>query len=266
VNRSVLECETMSSEVAEVSGVRVLHKMLDILETIKQSPEGLRLAELSRSVELPKATVYRILNTLETRGYLDRDGDGNYRMAKKLFDMQRLVPIEQQLSRVAPPLISQIAAESKETVNLGILDAGEVVVIHTVESSQAVRMSSKVGNRRHLHATALGKIMLAGLPDKEVSRLVKLKGLPRLTEHTLVSKKALLAELQKIRQQGYAIDNQENEIEGRCVAAPIFGLAGQTVAALSISGPVFRMDLERAQSLAPRLISVCDAISRSISS
>ncbi|HEX4749450.1 MAG TPA: IclR family transcriptional regulator [Bryobacteraceae bacterium] len=256
----------MKSTTAEVSGIRVLHKTVDILETIKQSRDGLRLADLVRSVELPKATVYRILYTLETRGYLDRDSDGNYRLAKKLFDLQRSAPVEQVLTEVAPPFLSQVAAESKETVNLGILDAGEIVVISTIESSQAVRMSSKVGNRRHLHATALGKVMLAGLPDKQVLRLIKAKGLPRLTEHTLTTKPALLAELQKIRQQGYAIDNQENEVEGRCVAAPIAIGTGQVIAALSISGPVFRMDLQRARSLVQSLKEACASISHAISS
>lgn len=256
----------MTSSPAEVSGIRVLHKTVDILEAIKQARDGLRLADLVRSVELPKATVYRILSTLETRGYLDRDTEGTYRISKKLFDLRRSTSIEQVLTETASPHLSQIAAESKETVNLGILDAGEIVVISTVESPQAVRMSSKVGNRRHLHATALGKVMLAGMPDKEVLRLIKAKGLPRLTERTLISKAALLAELHNIRKLGYAIDNQENEIEGRCVAAPITGANGKIIAALSISGPVFRMDLNRARSLAPRLKQACAAITRAISS
>jgi IclR family transcriptional regulator, KDG regulon repressor len=248
----------------EPSGVRVLHKTLDILETIKQAQSGLRLSDLTRSVELPKATVYRILATLEGRGYLDRGEDGAYRVAKKLGDMQRDVPIVQILGRVAQPLIVQLVESSRETVNLGILDAGEVVVIDTVESPQAVRMSSKVGNRRHLHATALGKVMLAGLPDKEVARLIRLKGLPRLTAQTLTTKPALLAELTKVRQQGYAIDNQENEIEGRCIGAPIYGPDSRVVAALSVSGPVFRMDMARARSIAPKLIETCAAISEAI--
>ena len=172
-------------------------------------------------MELPKATVYRILSTLEGRGYLDRSADGSYRLAKKLFDLQRTVPLEQTLHRVSQPVMERLAASCKETVNLGIVDAGEVVVINTVESPQAVRMSSKIGNRRHLHSTAIGKVMLAGMPDKEVQRLLRLKGMPKLTEETLTSKAAVLEEILRVRQQGWALDNQENEIEGRCVGAPI---------------------------------------------
>ena len=253
-----------SSTPVPAGDVRVLHKTLDILETIKASHAGLRLSDLTRKVELPKATVYRILTTLEGRGYLDRGEDGNYRVARKLSDVQRDGGIDQILSRVAPPLIAELVAATKETVNLGILDAGEVVVIDTVESPQAVRMSSKIGNRRYLHATALGKVLLAGLAEKEISRLMRLKGIPRVTEHTLVTRPAILAELDKVRRQGYAIDNQENEIEGRCIGAPIHGPDGRVVAALSISGPVFRMDMERACSLVPELKAICAEISKGV--
>src|SRR5438309_9313761 len=196
----------MSTLPAETSGVRVLHKTLDILEKIKSTESGYKLADLARRVELPKATVYRILTTLEGRGYLDRAADGSYRMAKKLFDLQRTAPLEQTLHRVAQPVMERLVVSCKETVNLGILDAGEVVVINTVESPQAVRMSSKIGNRRYLHSTAIGKCLLAGMPDKEVNRLIKLKGLPKVTEETLTSKTALAAELQKVRLQGWALD------------------------------------------------------------
>jgi len=144
----------MSMLPAETSGVRVLHKTLDILEKIKSTESGYKLADLARKVELPKATVYRILTTLEGRGYLDRASDGSYRMAKKLFDLQRTAPLEQTLHRVSQPVMERLVVSCKETVNLGILDAGEVVVINTVESPQAVRMSSKIGNRRYLHSPA----------------------------------------------------------------------------------------------------------------
>jgi DNA-binding IclR family transcriptional regulator len=254
----------MSEQATETGGVRVLHKTLDILETIKGTESGFRLAELSRKVELPKATVYRILTTLEGRGYLDRAPDGCYRMAKKLFDMQRAAPLEQILTRVAQPLMERLVASCKETVNLGLLDAGEVVVINTVESPQAVRMSSKIGNRRYLHSTALGKVMLAGLVDKEVARLLRLKGTPKLTDETLTVKAAVLAEIQKVRQQGWALDNQENELEGRCIGAPIPGPDGHILAALSISGPVFRMSMERASGLVPELKAVCGEISKGL--
>ena len=251
-------------ERADPGGVRVLHKTLDVLEAIKSRDAGYRLADLARAVELPKATVYRILSTLEGRGYVDRGADGSYRLSKKLFEMQRPVSVEQVLNRVAQPVMEQLAAACKETVNLGILDAGEVVVINTVESPQAVRMSSKIGNRRLLHSTALGKVFLAGLPEKEFLRLIRMKGLPKLTPHTLTQRADVIAEIARVRKQGYALDNQENEMEGRCIGAPILDPDGRVVGALSISGPVFRMDLARAKGLVAELKSRCQEITEAV--
>ena len=266
VDQFVLHCETMKSMAQKASGVRVLHKTLDILETIKESASGLKLAELVRAVDLPKATVYRILTTLEGRGYLDRRENGCYRLARKLFDLQRSVPMEQILSKAATPVMEHLADLCKETVNLGVLDAGEVVVINTVESPQAVRMTSKIGRRRHVHTTALGKALLAGMSDKELLRIIRLKRLPRLTPHTLANQTALLANLREVSKLGYAIDNQENEIDGRCVGAPIWGPESRVIAAMSISAPVFRMSVGQAKSLVPKLKEACAAISEAIRS
>lgn len=249
---------------AEAGGVRVLHKTLDILEAVKVQDAGCRLAELSRRVELPKATVYRILNTLESRGYLDRGVDGSYRLAKKLFDLQRQETLEAVLRRLGRPIMERMAEETRETVNMGTLEAGEIVVIETVESPQAVRMASKVGNRRALHSTALGKVLLAALPDKEWTRLVRMKGLPRFTPRTLVSEAELATEIEEVRRQGYALDDQENEPDGRCIGALVGGPYRQAIAAISISGPVFRMDRRRAVSLAPKLREGCAAIAAAV--
>jgi IclR family acetate operon transcriptional repressor len=245
-------------------GVRVLHKTLDIIETLRHDQAGIGLADLSRHVELPKATVFRILTTLEGRGYLDRGAKGTYRLAKKFFDLRGDAPIEELLNRAAREPMQRLVESSRETVNLGILDAGEVVVISTLESPQAVRMVSKVGNRRCLHTTAIGKVMLADLPEPEVARLLKVKGTPRLTPHSIVARPALMTELRRVRERGFAIDDQENEMEGRCVGAPVRDAAGNTIAALSVSGPVFRMDLVRIDGIRERLIEACAAISRAL--
>ncbi len=244
--------------------IQVLHKTLDILEALKNQTEGLSLAAAARQVKMPKATVYRILNTLEARGYLDRQSEGSYRISNKLFALQSPKSLEETLRSAAQPVMERLAIECRETVNLGVLDAGEVVVIATVESPQAIRMSSKVGNRRLMHTTALGKVLLAGIDDSEIRRLARLKGLPALTPKSIGTIAALLAEVHSVRKRGYALDNQENELDGRCLAAPIRGADGQVVAALSVSGPVFRMDLRRIRSLQPALGASCQDISQAL--
>jgi len=251
----------MGSKIAAPKQVLVLHKALNILETLKRDRSGMGLADVARSVAMPKATVYRILATLEMRGYLDRLIDGGYRMSDKLFSLQSDISPDQKLLQVAPPIMQELSDYCRETVNLGRLDGGEVVVIATVESSQSVRMASKVGNRRCVHTTALGKALLAPLTDQSIRRLVRTKGLPRLTPNSVTSLSDLLNEIHRVRSNGYALDNQENEMEGRCVAAAIAGI-GDMPTALSISGPVFRMDLRRLRSLVPALKKSCEELKK----
>ncbi len=253
-------------ETTKRSGILVLHKTLDLLETIRETHSGLCLSDLARAVGLPKPTAYRIIATLEGRGYLSRSSAGQYQMTRKLFDLQQNESEEQALMRVAPKMMEKLVGSCRETVNLGILDASEVVVISTLESPQSIRMTSKVGNRRYLHSTALGKVLLSGLTEKEVDRLIRIQGLPKLMPRTITTRSALSTELALIRKQGYAVDNEENEPGCRCLAAPIVGHDGRIVAALSISAPIFRMDMSRARSLVPELADACRMISGSLTS
>ena len=246
------------------AGVLVLHKMLDILETIREGRTGLSLSDLARALKLPKPTAYRIVATLEGRGYIARTGEGHYQLSRKFFDLQQSESLEQILVRVAHPVMERLVESCRETVNLGVLDGGEVMVISTIESPQAIRMTSKIGNRRYLHATALGKVLLSGMPEKEVQRLIRIHGLRRLTPNTLTTRKQLAEELDHVRSEGCALDNEENEPGGRCIAAPIVAKGGRIAAALSISAPIFRMDMALARSLAIKLVEACRAISNAL--
>lgn len=242
------------------AGVQVLHKTIDILDTLRGAHDGLSLAALSEQSGMPKPTVYRILATLESRGYLERAPGGAYRVSRKLFEAPRDTTAEQRLVRAARPVMEKLAGFYKETLNLGVLDGGEVLVIETVESQQAVRMTSKIGNRRHPHSTALGKVLLSGLAEREALRLVRSKGMPKFTPATIVREKDLIVELEKIRTRGYALDNLENEPDGRCIAAPVLDTQGNLIAALSISGPLPRMTVARAKGMLKDLATACKAI------
>lgn len=247
------------------AGVQVLHKALDVLEALRGGQDGVSLAELSARVAMPKPTVYRIVATFESRGYIDRSGGGACRLSRKLLELHGEGFSEQSIIEAARPAMAELVRTCKETVNLGVLDAGEVVVIETMESPQAVRMSSKIGNRRYPHSTALGKVLLAGMPDKDVERHLRAKGMPAFTQNTLTTEEALLTELNKVRAQGYALDNRENEEDGRCVAAPIIGPGKRVVASISISGPLPRMTVTRAKSLARNLCLVCKEVGQRLS-
>jgi IclR family transcriptional regulator, KDG regulon repressor len=171
---------------------------------------------------------------------------------------------QQALIQAARPAMKLLLDSCKETLNLGILDGGEVVIIETLESPLTVRMSSKIGNRRFPHSTALGKVLLAALPEKDVQRIARARGLPRFTDNTITSWRSLGVELEKVRQQGYAFDNCENEPDGRCVAAPIYGPGRSVIAALSLSGPLPRMTMSRARAFLKTLSEACQTISEAI--
>ena len=254
----------MHKSTTMLSGVKVLHKALDVLEQVRESYPPPTLSNLALRLGMPKPTVYRIVSTLEMRGYLTRQGDGSYRVARRLLAPQHGSSTEERLIHAAQPIMQQLSRSCQETVNLAILDAAEAVVICTIESPLAVRMSSKIGNRRFLHSTAVGKILLAGLPDREVQRLIGLKGLTQFTPKTLATETALMAEISQVRQQGFAIDDQEQELEGRCVGAAITWPDDKTAAALSISGPVYRTDRARLFSLVEELRAACDSISKGL--
>jgi DNA-binding IclR family transcriptional regulator len=245
----------MRKEKPESSGVLVLHKTLDVLEALQRAPAGLTLAALTDELGLPKATIFRILATLESRAYLERTPSGEYRIGRKLVnDDAARSPSHSCIVRAVHPEMEKLAALCNETLNLGVLDGGEVLVLDTLESSRAVRMSSKIGNRRYPHSSALGKVLLAGLSDKEVRRILKTLGMPAFTPSTIISADKLLLELQRVRVQGWALDNRENEQDGRCIAVPIFGPDRSVVAALSVSGPLPRMTTARAKGVLPDLL------------
>jgi DNA-binding IclR family transcriptional regulator len=249
----------------ETGGVLVLHKTLDVLEALRAAPAGLSLAELTAHLQMPKATIFRILSTLESRAYLDRSAEGYYRIGRRLAGGEiEGAPDQATIVRVARPEMEKLLASCKETLNLGVLDGGEALVVETMESPQSVRMSSKVGNRRHPHSTALGKLLLAQLSDKEALRIVKALGMPAFTSRTISDPNQLVIELERVRVQGWSMDNRENEEDGRCIAAPVFGPRRTVVAALSISGPLPRMTVARAKGFLPELLQTVQRISASL--
>jgi IclR family acetate operon transcriptional repressor len=197
---------------------------------------------------MPQPTVYRILNTLKIRGYVDRKSDGTYRVSRNLFSRRNQESRGEILLEVAKPVMVSLSLKCQETVNLAILDGSGLVIIGTVEGPQSMRLIYKVGNRRHIHSTALGKAFAAHLDEAELRLLLKASGFPRQTPQSITSQTAFFAELKRIRRSKFAIDNQENEPGVCCIACTVEGASGGPVAALSISGPAFRLTPQRLRS------------------
>jgi IclR family acetate operon transcriptional repressor len=232
-------------------GVRAVQRALDVLDALADAPDGRTLAELAAAADLPKSSIFRYLATLEARGYVERDGArGRFRVGR------RLVPLHSRrlelVVRAARPELDALRDRFQETVNLGVLDGSRVSYVRIVESPQAMRFAAREGDRDPIHSTSLGKAIASQLAREHVLRILESEGMPKLTLRTIVDPAAFLAELDGIRERGFAIDNGENEEGGRCVAVPL-PLAGVR-AAISVSAPAFRFSLEHVEPVAAALI------------
>jgi IclR family acetate operon transcriptional repressor len=210
---------------------------------------------------MPQPTVYRILNTLKIRGYVDRRSDGTYRVSNKLFSRRHQKSPDEILLELAQPAMVNLSLQCEETVNLATLDGSEMVIIGTVEGQHSLRLISKIGNRRYIHSTALGKAFASRMQESEVRELVQSGGMPRLTPATITNYTLFLAELKRIRRSGFAIDHEENEPGVCCIARAIEGPSGNPIASLSISGPAIRLSAQRLRSFRTSLRESCDSIS-----
>jgi DNA-binding IclR family transcriptional regulator len=221
--------------------LRALESAFRILELMSRNEKGVRVTELSKSLDLPKATVFRILFTLQQLGYARKDpATRAYVMVSSVAWLNHDEGRE-TLRRVARPYMEKMLARFEQTVNLAVIDRDQVLYTEILEGLRSIRMAATVNTYGPIYATGVGKSMLAFLHPMEAEEILKRKARPKLTSKTITSVPALLKACRRIREQGYAIDNEEAEKGARCVAAPIFNAQGRPIAAISVSGPVSHM-------------------------
>jgi len=243
--------------------IKVLDKSLSVLELLLQKGSPMNMTELSKKLGFYTSTIHRILDTLKHWGYVEQDPHTQkYQLGLKALELGMAKLYQMDLIREATPYLKKLVNQCNETVHLGVLEAGEVLYLAKEESSQTIRMCSYVGRRAPLHCTGLGKVLLAHLTEKERKKILGEKVIPRLTKNTLTDKKELEKELDKVREQGFALDREENEKDVRCVAAPIRNYQGEVIAALSISSPAFRIDKNIQNNLKNALIETSEKISK----
>lgn len=225
--------------------VQTIERASSILDILGQSAHGISIRELSDKIKLPKGTTHRLLSSLSYFGYVRQDSKTrNYLLGLKLVELGQLLLGQLDLRKEAEPFLRELAEKAKETVHLVFLDRNEIVYIDKLETDQnssGLKMASRVGLRNPAHSSAVGKVLLAHFTEEELKKFVKEKGLPKRTENTITDPNQLKEHLRNVLFQGYAVDDEENEKGIRCVAAPIYNDMGKTVAAISISGPAFRI-------------------------
>lgn len=221
--------------------VGVVGKVLRILEALDAAPNGLQLREISQQTQVNKSTAYRFVAHLENEGYLFRDSAGAYIVGSKLARLGAGIAYHATLRKVGRPVMLALSSQTKETVNLGVLDGHDILYLDVIESPHSFRMASQPGMHRPLGSTALGKALLAFLPSEQREEILPGLQFERLTPRSILNLARLKKELIRIVQQGYAMDDQETDLGARCVAAPILDQSGKVAAAISVSGPTTRI-------------------------
>jgi DNA-binding IclR family transcriptional regulator len=228
---------------------KTLDRALNVLLEIADRPSGLSLSECSSILGYSKPTTHRIIRTLTEYGFLR--ADDQHRMYTLGVTTLRLgMDFLEQLDirREALPLLRELADQSRETVHLGIIQGSDVVYIEKVESTQAVRMFSRVGHTMPTYSTGIGKAILAFLSEEELERALP-ERLEARTAATITDRAALRRHLAEIRQRGYSTDDIENEEGIRCAGAPIFDHTGAACAGISVAGPASRVTPDRLPEL-----------------
>ncbi len=242
--------------------VKSLVKALNILEVLAEEEPPYTLTQLSRRLHLHVSTVHRLLVNLVRHGFVEEDHiSGGYQLSYRMLRMGLRVLDRLDFRRAAQPLLSDLNLRTKETVHLAILQEDRAVSIERFSSPQLVGLDARLGGVMPLHCSGVGKTLLAYQGEELLTRVAQMPGLTRLTAHTITSLPQLRRELERIREQGYALD-QEEAVEGlRCVAGPVLNHAGQIVAAISVVGPTTRLTPARIPELAQMVRETSQKIS-----
>lgn len=221
-------------------------KLITLIELLSAQTYPARLSELADQLGMPSSTVLRFLNALMNRDYVAQDSNtGRYYMTFKLCGITDGIRNNSQLHVISRPYMRELSKAAGETVNLCVEYDNKVMYIESVADAVSSRMlvnHQYIGHIAPMHCTGAGKLMLLNYNPKQLTAFLEKVGLKKYTDSTIVTEERLLEELERVREHGYALDNEECEVGLCCVAAPIYDYSGKIIAGLSISGPTIRMD------------------------
>jgi DNA-binding IclR family transcriptional regulator len=242
--------------------IQALARASQIIDVIAAGAEdGLGLSEISRATALNKTTAYNLIASLVTLGFLEQDGHSKrYRLGLRNLELGRIVQQRLHISHLARPILADLCKKTNETVNLGLPELLDLLVIDSLRGSQILHATSYPGWRSLYHCTALGKAMLSQLDEPMRQTVYRLSGLPRQTANTIIDIDTLEAKLARFREQGYALDLEENELGVNGIGAPIVNGLGEVAAAISVCGPSNRLTEETMNQIAPSVIAAADSI------
>ena len=239
-----------------------VQRAVDILNLFEAGCPELGTTEIAQALGLHKSTVSSLVATLAANGYLDQNSSTRkYFLGLRLLERSSVLLGQMDIRRVAHPILDQLRHWRGESVNMAIRDGDVVVYIDQLPSIHVTAMREEIGKRAPLHTTALGKALIAWLPPAELQTIAKRCDLARRTPRTITSYDEFLTELERTRDRGYALDDEEHEPGGRCIGAPIFDHTGRPIAAVSQSTPLARIPMDQVPVVAEMVRDAAKSIS-----
>jgi len=252
--------------MSQVTTSNVIERAFSILEAVAESANGLSNAEISRRLKVPKSSASYILRVMENRGYLSRDEGGKYRLGLKIMSLSHEQTAHLDVREIAKPILEKFVEKSRMSeAHLAVLDNGRAVYVEKVEAANSfIKMDIWVGHRLPVHTTAIGKVLVAYLPEAEVIKILDLHGMEKKTRRSITNQKKFLRELEKVREYGFALDNEENCLNVRCLAAPIFNAKGEITAALGTSTTILQLDKSHLPKVVELVKNAAEKVSHQI--
>lgn len=258
------ESDLGAVEAGHTRSVPVLVRSLAVLELLANSPNGLTLAEVGRKLHIPKSSAHCILLTFLRQDYVTRsERTRRYVLGQKIFSLASHALAGQEVREAAMPHLRQLMLATNLTVHMGVLEGTEAILVAKVDPPGVVGLATWLGRRMEVHCTGVGKALIAYLPKPELEQLVRTRTFPRHNENTIVSAKRLLQELEAVRAQGHATDDEEDELGYRCIGVPVFQ-GDQVVAAISVAGSVLQVTNENTKELLRQLTRTAGLIQQAL--
>ncbi len=247
-----------------VSNVKALERALMLLKTVADA-DSVSLTDLSQRVGMPASTAHRLLVTLQNFGYLEfNESSQLWSIGVEAFRIGGSFSRRIKVVEVGRPMLRALMEQTGETANLAVADDGDVVFVSQVETHEPIRAFHRPGTRAHMHASGIGKALLAHMNSEELQKWMQRKGLASYTANTITDPEQLHHEMQLIRERGWAIDSEERTLGMRCVAAPIYNEFGEAIAGISVSGPTVRLPDTAMTEYGVLVRHAADDITRSI--
>jgi DNA-binding IclR family transcriptional regulator len=250
-------------ETKAEGGVQSLHRAMAIMRAVAHARQGIGLADLAKEIGLHSSTTFHLAKTMVVLGLLRQESETKrYRVGPQLFSLATGALDEIELLSVANPFMAALAEETKESSHIAVFMGRDVVILGKVDGPASIRMAERVGTARPAHATAIGKVLLGGLSEHKLEAFLRNAPFDAVTSRTITERDALVEEIERARQNGIAFDDGEYDPDARCLAAPVFDFRGQLIAAIGITSPIWRLNLQRVASVEKNLKEAARDLSR----